>query len=209
MPLAQFSNPLEASSYFHPTANSAYGPLREKTVEIASLMGYDYDSLTEIGIDWSSDQDPNNHVTNTAYPRYASAGLMRLFESLASVIGHKAAEMLKGRGIGPVVKGYTMDLKRPAAYPDALIVGNRLSEIQPDRYFTTTTIWSLRQQAVVAECKGYIVFINYDNGRPANLIEAGEPYVALHAQIKAKVEKSNMLFAEWEKKNPPKKKPQL
>lgn len=89
-------------------------------MEIASLMGYDYDSLTEIGIDWSSDQDPNNHVTNTAYPRYASAGLMRLFESLASVIGHKAAEMLKGRGIGPVVKGYTMDLKRPAAYPDAV-----------------------------------------------------------------------------------------
>lgn len=61
----------------------------------------------------------------------------------------------------------------------------------------------------MAECKSYVVFINYDNGRPANLIEAGEPYVALHAQIKAKVEKSNMLFAEWEKKNPPKKKPQL
>lgn len=90
-----------------------------------------------------------------------------------------------------------------------LIVGNRLSELQPDRYFTTTTIWSLRQQAVVAECKGYVVFMDFSTGRPANLLEVGEPYVALHAQIKVKVEKSNELFSEWEKNNPPKTRPQL
>ncbi len=102
MPAAQFANPLEASSYFHPTANSAYALLREKRVEAAIQMGYDYDSLTEIGIDWSSDQDPNNHVTNPAYPRYASAGNMRLFESFAGVMGDKYSAMLKGRGIGPV-----------------------------------------------------------------------------------------------------------
>ncbi|MCJ1263262.1 hypothetical protein MMC22_003132 [Lobaria immixta] len=51
MPLAQFNNPLEASSYFHLTANSAYGALRDKTVEIASLMGYDYDSQKSASTD--------------------------------------------------------------------------------------------------------------------------------------------------------------
>lgn len=244
-PPARFTNPLEASSYFHPISNSAYAPLREKIVEMASLMGYDYDSLTEIGIDWSSDQDPNNHVTNPAYPRFASTGNMRLFETFAGVMGDKYSNMLKGKGIGPVLKGYTLDLKRPAAYPDAvsekrighflycsvsvvelrivssswltlggpllhqIMVGNRLSEIQPDRYFTTTTLWSLRQQAVVAEFKGYVVFINYDTGRLVDLLEAGEPYVALHSLIKARVEKSNVLFAEWEKKNPGKSKSKL
>ena len=120
MSASRFATPLEASSYFHPIEKSAYGNLREKRVETATLMGYDYDSLTEIGIDWSLDQDPNNHVTNPAYPRYASAGNMRLFESFATVMGDRYANMLKGRGIGPVLKGYTMDLKRPAAYPDAV-----------------------------------------------------------------------------------------
>ncbi|MCJ1467262.1 hypothetical protein MMC07_005886 [Pseudocyphellaria aurata] len=209
MPPAKFANPLEASSYSHPISNSAYAPLRQKIVEKACLMGYDYDSLTEIGLDWSLDQDPNNHVTNSAYPRFASAGNIRLIETFAGVMGDKYSDMFKGKGIGPVLKGYTLDLKRPAAYPDALIVGSRLSEIQPDRYFTTTTVWSLRQQAIVADFKGYVVFMNFDTGRLANLLEAGEPYVALHSQIKAKVEKSNDLFAEWEHKNLGGKKSQL
>jgi hypothetical protein len=68
----------------------------------------------------------------------------------------------------------------------------------------TTTMWSLRQQAVVAEFKGYIIFVDFKTGRPVNLLEAGEPYVTLHAQIRAKVEKANQLSAEWRKKNPPK-----
>lgn len=93
--------------------------------------------------------------------------------------------------------------------PPQLIVGNRLSEVHPDRYFTTTTIWSLRQQAIVAECKGYIVFQKFETGKPASLIEAGGPYLALYSQIKDKVERSNKLFAKWQKENPPKRKARL
>lgn len=58
----------------------------------------------------------------------------------------------------------------------------------------------------MAEFKGYIVFQKFETGRPVNLIEAGGPYLALYSQIKAKVERSNELFAKWEKENPPKKK---
>ena len=58
----------------------------------------------------------------------------------------------------------------------------------------------------MAECKGYIVFSEFESGKPANLIEAGEPYCALYAQIKAKVERSNQLFAEWVEKDRSKKK---
>ena len=82
-----------------------------------------------------------------------------------------------------------------------VIVGNRLREILPDRYFTTTIIWSLRQQAVVAEFKGYIVLLNFSTGRPVNLLESGEPYKKLHAQIKAKAEKSNELLTKWERRH--------
>jgi acyl-CoA thioesterase FadM len=76
--------------------------------------------LTEIAVDWSSDQDPNNHVSNPSYPRYALAGNVRLFESFAGLMGDKYADMLSGKGIGPMLKRYTVDLKRPTAYPDAV-----------------------------------------------------------------------------------------
>jgi len=120
---AKFLSPLEASSYFHPCAPSPYDALRQQAVEKALETGYDYDSLTEIPVDWSSDQDPNNHVSNPVYARYASTGNMRLFESFSATMGDKYADMLKGKGIGPVLKGYTYDLKRPAAYPDAVSYG--------------------------------------------------------------------------------------
>ncbi|KAF2811146.1 uncharacterized protein BDZ99DRAFT_415588 [Mytilinidion resinicola] len=201
----KFASPLEASSNYHPCAPSPYHALRTAAVDTAVSMGYDYDSLAEIPVDWSADQDPNNHVSNPIYAKYASTANMRLFESFATVMGDKYADMLRGKAIGPVLKGYTYNLKRPAAYPDSVLVGNRLSDVRPDRYFTTTTIWSLRQQAVVAECAGWVVFIDFATGRPADLLKAGEPYVSLHAQIKDKVEKANALHAEWEKKHPPKR----
>lgn len=116
----QFASPLEASSYFHPCAPSPYDTLRRKVVDKAVQMGYDYDSLTEIPVDWSSDQDPNNHVSNPVYAKYTSTGNMRLFESFSVVMGDKYGDMFKGKGIGPVLKGYQCDLKRPAAYPDAV-----------------------------------------------------------------------------------------
>lgn len=61
----------------------------------------------------------------------------------------------------------------------------------------------------MAEARGYVVFLNFSTGRPANLIEAGEPYTALHAEIEKMVEESNRLHAEWEAANPKKKPSQL
>jgi hypothetical protein len=115
-----FNSPLSASSNFHPTESGPYDALRKSAVETAVAMGYDYDSLTEIPVDWSADQDPNNHVSNPVYAKFASAGNMRLFESFASVMGDKFSGMVKGKGIGPVLKGYQYDLKRTATYPDSV-----------------------------------------------------------------------------------------
>jgi hypothetical protein len=122
MPPVQFDSPLQSSSYLHPIETAAYAPLREKLVKLATSMGYDYDSLTEIAVDWSADQDPNNHVSNPSYPRYATAAYTRLIESYAGVMGDKFAGMISGKGIGPMLRRYTVDLKRPTAYPDAVRV---------------------------------------------------------------------------------------
>ncbi|KAF2728287.1 hypothetical protein EJ04DRAFT_504337 [Polyplosphaeria fusca] len=202
-----FSSPLSASSNLHPTAPTPYTALREALVEKAVAQGYDYDSLTEIPIDWSGDQDPNAHVSNPVYARYASAGNMRLFESFGEAVGDKFAGMVRGKGIGPVLRGYQYNLMRMCNYPDSVrvLVGNCLSDVKGDRYFTTTTIWSLRQQAVVAECTGWVVFADFATRKPVDLTKAGEPYDKLHALISRKAQEAWERKEKWDQEHTTKK----
>ncbi|KAF2116792.1 hypothetical protein BDV96DRAFT_645199 [Lophiotrema nucula] len=201
-----FLKPLSASSNLHPTAPTPYTALRSAAVEAAVAQGYDFDSLTEIPVDWSADQDPNAHVSNPVYARYASAGNMRLFESFAEALGDRFVGMVRGKGVGPVLKGYQYDLKRMCSYPDSVLVGNRLSDVKCDRYFTTTTIWSLRQQAVVAECTGWVVFVNFASGKPVDLTAAGDPYDKLHALILRKAQEAKRRKDTWDQEQAAKKK---
>jgi hypothetical protein len=77
--------------------------------------------------------------------------------------------------------------------------------VQSDRYFTTTTIWSLRQQDVVAECAGWIVFVDFATGKPADLVASGDLYSKLHALIVEKAEKAEIAKSHWEKDHPRKR----
>ena len=80
-----------------------------------------------------------------------------------------------------------------------LIVATRLTEVLPDRYHGITSIWSLRQQAIVAYLRGYVVFFDYGRNKPANLLEAGGVYADLHAGLTKRAKKANEVAAKWEK----------
>jgi hypothetical protein len=67
-------------------------------------------------------------------------------------------------------------------------------------------MWSLKQQAIVAQTRGYVVFFDYTKGRPANLIETGGVYMDLYTALAKKAKTSNELAAKWEKENPSKPK---
>ncbi len=124
MPTAKFATQLGASSYHHPYGGEAYTPLRQKVVETATAMGYDPVTMCERGIHWTDDQDPFDHVANTAYPHFVAICNFRIFESFEEYLGDKYKDMFQGRGIGVMVKTYTLDIKRPVAYPDSVRKGN-------------------------------------------------------------------------------------
>ena len=62
-------------------------------------------------------------------------------------------------------------------------------------------MWSLNQQAVVAECRGYIVFFDYKKGKLLNLLEEGGVYADLHAALTKRRDQENERAAQWEKAN--------
>ncbi|RYP77229.1 hypothetical protein DL771_001278 [Monosporascus sp. 5C6A] len=201
---AKFKTQLEASSYHAPGGGELYKPLREKIVRQALEQGYHEATMMEHGVVWADDQDPWGHIMNAGFPHYASACNFRLFESFEEHLKDKFQDLMKVRGIGVIVKTSTLDIKRPVSYPDSIIVANRIDEVKPDRYHVTTTMWSLRQQAPVAESNGWVVFFDYSKGKPANLVEAGGVYANLHAALCEQSRVMNQKRVEWEQAHPKK-----
>jgi acyl-CoA thioesterase FadM len=225
MAQSRFKSQLDASSYHAPGGGQLYKPLRDKTVQQALEQGYDEASMMEHGVSWADDQDPWGHISNAQFPHFVSACNFRLFESFEEHLGDKFQDLMKVRGIGVIVKSTILDIKRPVSYPDSvimapivetkrhvvllifphkIIVANRLDEVKADRYHVTTTMWSLRQQAQVAESNGWVVFFDYSKGKPANLLEAGGVYATLHAALREKCKAATQRRARWEETHPEK-----
>lgn len=114
------SNPLEASSYFDPRGSKTYAPLRKKIVDTATAMGFDPTTMVEHAVTFTDDQDPFGHVMSAAYPHYFTACTFRVWESFGGSLKDKHDDFLRGRNITGMARTYTVDLKRPVAYPDAV-----------------------------------------------------------------------------------------
>ncbi|KAJ7133483.1 hypothetical protein C8R44DRAFT_838888 [Mycena epipterygia] len=197
-----FMDPLVASSYFHPSGSEEYSALRKAVVAKATGMGYDVPTMTEHGVAWADDQDPFGHVGGATYARLIFKGNFRVFESFAKTLGDKYDELYRAKGVGVIIKSYNMDLKRQVVYPDCLLTAARISEVHQDRYFCTTSIWSYRQQAIVAESSGYVVFFDYRKGQVVNLMEYGGVYADLHKELLERAKRSNELSAQWVSDHP-------
>ncbi|KAJ6585558.1 hypothetical protein B0H19DRAFT_1250359 [Mycena capillaripes] len=191
------SDPLVGSSYFNPEGGKAYSPLRKTVVAQVTAMGYEVATMTEHGIIWADDQDAFGHVSGSTYARLTSKTNFCVFESFAKILGDKYDDMYNAKGVGVILKNYTVDLKRQAKYPDCLLLAVRITEVQPDRYFTIFTAWSYQQQAVVAESKGFFLFFDYRKREVANLIEHGGVYMDLYKDLSERCKKSNELYAQW------------
>ncbi|KAH0438703.1 hypothetical protein CcaCcLH18_03135 [Colletotrichum camelliae] len=204
-----FPSRLEASSYHAPGGGAAYQPLRESLIKNILEQGYDEATMIEHGVVWADDQDPFGHIMNAGFSHFASSCNFRVFESFEAQLGDKINDFINAKGIGVMVKQFTVDIKRPVSYPDSIICAVRLGEVRPDRYFITTTMWSLRQQAPVAESEGWIVFFDYGKGKVANLVEAGGVHKDLYDALSVKCAKMNETAAAWKKAQPQKKQHKL
>ena len=114
------ADPLEASSYFHPSGGAVYAPLREKVVAQATAMGYDVPTMTEHGVVWADDQDPFGHVGGATYIHLLFKCNFRLFESFAKTLKHKYEGLFRATEVGVMTKTYATDLKRQVTYPDCV-----------------------------------------------------------------------------------------
>ncbi|PQE28257.1 hypothetical protein CJF32_00010641 [Rutstroemia sp. NJR-2017a WRK4] len=201
-PLSKFTSALEATSYQSPDRGPAYQTLRQNTIDTAIAMGYDAATMVEIGIDWSEDHGPYKHVKIEAFPRFVQQCNYRVWQSWEAHLGEKFEDLLNCRHIAVTINKYTIELKRRVAWPDSLILANRIMDVKPDRYVSETAIWSLNQQTVVAKSTDHVIFFDYDRNVPADLIETGGVWTDLYHSLVERKEREARIAAKWAEEHP-------
>jgi len=109
--------------------------------------------VIELDVAWG-EMDAYAHVNNVVYFRY--------FENARIVyldrIGWMASKLESG--LGPILASTSARYRKPVSYPDHLLVGARISDIQTDRVTFDYRLVSTKLNAVA--CEGQAVVVSYD-----------------------------------------------
>lgn len=118
--------------------------------------------VTEIPVAWG-EMDALNHVNNAVYFRYFETARLDYF-------GHiNLMEDMAITQIGPVLGDTYCRYKLPVTYPDTLLVGSRISDIQTDRFTMEYQIVSKKLGKVTTTGTATIVMFNFASNQKAQI----------------------------------------
>lgn len=141
--------------------------------------------MIERSVVWE-DQDAYGHVHHTKFMHYLSYCYYRIMECYDEQLKEEDYNnIVYGKRVMLVIRKTELDIKRQVKYPDTvsgtfqlcdvmslimvkLIAAYRQKKIYPDRNSGTTSLFSLKQQRIVAETKGAAVYVDAKTGRPVD-----------------------------------------
>ncbi|MBW8184970.1 acyl-CoA thioesterase [Shewanella nanhaiensis] len=121
-----------------------------------------YPIYTEIPVAWG-EMDALQHVNNVVYFRYFESARIDFFNQI------NLFSELQTANIGPVLADNHARYKRPVTYPDTLLVGVTISDVQSDRFMMHYTAFSQAQQAVTTLGSSLVVMFNFKTGKKSKL----------------------------------------
>lgn len=109
--------------------------------------------VVEWDVAWG-EMDSYAHVNNVVYFRYFENARIAYFDR----IGWSALKL--ERGLGPIIASTSARYRKPIRYPDHLLIGARVTEVQTDRITLEHKLVSKQWNAVA--CEGQVVVVSYD-----------------------------------------------
>lgn len=109
--------------------------------------------VIELDVAWA-EMDSFGHVNNIVYFRYFENARIAYLDR----VGWMAS--MRDAGIGPIVSATSARFRKPVKYPDRLLVGARVSDVQPDRVTMEHRAVSTAWNAVA--CEGQATVVCYD-----------------------------------------------
>lgn len=114
--------------------------------------------IVEADIAWG-EMDSFGHVNNVVFFRYFENARVELLRRVGWF------DLKESHGMGPIVASASAKFRKPLKYPDRILVGARIAEIQSDRVTIEQAIVSTAWDAIAAD--GPAVVVNYDYGKGA------------------------------------------
>jgi acyl-CoA thioester hydrolase len=119
-----------------------------------------YPVVIEIPVVWG-EMDAFHHVNNVVYFRYFESARIAYFEKL------DVLDLMNRTGIGPILATTSCRFRVPLKYPDKVLIGAKVANIEKDRFMMNYLVVSTRLQKVAAEGDGLIVAFNYRENKKA------------------------------------------
>lgn len=168
------NNPTNTSNNNIPYINNNHTPVSVPAALNELLIGY-YPTII-LPVNWG-DQDLFGHVNNVIYGRYCESARIELFRAIQSQnntnksISTAFINYLSAKSIGPILKSLYIKYKFPLTYPDSIIIGSSITDIEFDRYTIAHRIISTKHSLIAAEGAGVIVSYNYQQRTKAETPE--------------------------------------
>ncbi|MBY8053825.1 acyl-CoA thioesterase [Vibrio fluvialis] len=124
----------------------------------------DFPVVTEIPVAWG-EMDALQHVNNVAYFRYFETARIDYFRHI------QLMEDLAITQVGPVLSETQSRYKIPVTFPDTLLIGSRVSDVQEDRFTMEYQVVSKKLGKVTTTGSATVVMFDFKNGTKAKLSE--------------------------------------
>jgi acyl-CoA thioester hydrolase len=116
--------------------------------------------VISIPVAWG-EMDAFQHINNIVYFRYFESSRIAYFERL------NIMDLMARTSIGPILAATSCRFKTPLTYPDTVLVGTKVINIEEDRFTMEHCAVSIKHQKIAAEGDGVIVAFNYRENRKA------------------------------------------
>ncbi|WP_412498108.1 acyl-CoA thioesterase [Vibrio furnissii] len=124
----------------------------------------DFPVVTEIPVAWG-EMDALQHVNNVVYFRYFETARIDYFRHI------QLMEDIAITQIGPVLSETQCRYKIPVTFPDTLLVGSRVSDVQADRFSMEYQVVSKKLGKVTTTGSATVVMFDFKNNAKAKLSE--------------------------------------
>ena len=126
------------------------------------MLEKEYPVILTQEVNWG-DMDAFEHVNNTVYFRYFEDVRIAYFEKIG------VFEYMSKSKIGPILANARCNFLLPLDFPDCIHIGGRADVLSPKKMNMEFAVFSDKQNAVVAEGEGLVVYYDYGEGRSCEI----------------------------------------
>ena len=124
-----------------------------------------YPVVIEIPVVWG-EMDAFQHVNNIVYFRYFENARIVYYEKL------DVLDLMSRTTIGPILAATSCRFRMPLTYPDKVLIGAKVTNIEEDRFTMNHLVFSTIHQKVAAEGDAVVVAFNYRENKKVPIPDA-------------------------------------